>query len=62
MKVVTRIGALVIVATFAAGCAEQPGKKSDEEKAKDDKKADKKKAADDKKVEDKKTEPAKADG
>jgi hypothetical protein len=50
MKVVTRILAIAIAGSFAFGCAEQPGKKKDDEKSKDDKKgADEKK--DDKKAE-----------
>jgi hypothetical protein len=43
MKVVTRILAIAIAGSFAFGCAEQPGKKKDDEK-KDDKKGDDKKA------------------
>jgi hypothetical protein len=44
MKVVTRSLLLAIAASFSFGCAEQPGKKKDDDK-KDDKKGDDKKGA-----------------
>ena len=48
MKVVTRLLVLAASASLAFACAEQPGKKKDDEKSKDEKK-DGKDAKDDKK-------------